>query len=185
MKVIAMIGVPGSGKTTVMKALMEQCKIPTTIQVMCKLVPYHHRDNIYILGKYEEGEVFGGTDKMSMAVQPRAIEFLDSLPDDSIVIFEGDRLGTQSFLEYADEHHDLSIIRLTTPRDIQKERFKERGSSQNETWLAGRESKVENISSNMFLRQKMVMVENKDPKDIKSIVDLIIKIMVDFNTQKV
>ena len=41
------------------------------------------KNNIYILGKYEEGEVFAGTDRMSMAVQPEAIKFLATLSANS------------------------------------------------------------------------------------------------------
>jgi hypothetical protein len=116
-----------------------------------KLVPYLQNNNIYILGKYDEGEVFSGTDRMSMAVQPEAIKFLASLSEDSIVLYEGDRLFTASFLEDCAEKYDLKIVHISTRADVREERYKERGSNQNVTWLQGRESKINNILTNMSL----------------------------------
>ena len=79
MKVIAIGGEPGSGKTTLMNRIISHYKFEPKYDSF-KLVPYMQKDNIYLLGKYEEGEVFSGTDRMSMAVQPEAIKFLASLP---------------------------------------------------------------------------------------------------------
>jgi molybdopterin-guanine dinucleotide biosynthesis protein len=93
MQVIAIGGEPGSGKTTLMKRLVEHFKVqPHYTEV--KLVPYLQNGNIYVLGKYEDDQVFAGTDRMSMAVQPEAIKFLATLPADSVVLYEGDRLFT-------------------------------------------------------------------------------------------
>lgn len=150
MKVIAIGGNPGSGKSTLMKRLIGHYS-PEKKYDEFKLVPYLQINNIYILGKYDDGEVFSGTDRMSMAVQPEAIKFLTSLPANAVVLYEGDRLFTASFLENCSEKFELRIIHLVTDADIREERYKERGSNQNETWLRGRESKINNILSNMLL----------------------------------
>ena len=150
MKVIAIGGEPGSGKTTLMNRIISHYKFEPKYDSF-KLVPYMQKDNIYLLGKYEEGEVFSGTDRMSMAVQPEAIKFLASLPKDSILLFEGDRLFTASFLEHCVENYETIIIHLATDKAVRQERYKERGSEQNETWLQGRETKINNILSNFVL----------------------------------
>ena len=113
MKVFAIGGEPGSGKSTLMKEVIKHYNAEPKYDAF-KLVPYLQKDNIYILGKYEEGEVFSGTDRMSMAVQPEAIKFLESLPSNSVVLYEGDRLFTASFLEHCLEKYDLQIIYLST-----------------------------------------------------------------------
>jgi GTPase SAR1 family protein len=150
MKVIAIGGNPGSGKSTLMKRLIEYYT-PEKKYNAFKLVPYLQNKRIYILGKYDDGEVFSGTDRMSMAVQPEAIKFLASLPSDSIVLYEGDRLFTASFLEDCAEKYELKIIHLATSAAVREQRYKERGSNQNVTWLQGRESKINNILTNMSL----------------------------------
>lgn len=150
MQVIAIGGEPGSGKTTLMKRVIKLIDAKPKYTDF-KLVPYLQKNNVYILGKYEDGEVFSGTDRMSMAVQPEAVKFLDLLPNNSILLYEGDRLFNASFLENCVEKFDTKIIHLKTNKSVRQERYKERGSNQNETWLSGRETKVSNILTNFSL----------------------------------
>lgn len=172
MKVIAIGGEPGSGKSTLMKEIILHYGVEPKYDAF-KLVPYLQKDNIYVLGKYEEGEVFSGTDRMSMAVQPEAIKFLASLPNDAVVLFEGDRLFTASFLEHCIDEYDLNIIYLSTTKLIREERYKERGSNQNETWLQGRETKISNIMSNMTLMFNTFKYVNNNFEEQKHILDVI------------
>lgn len=172
MKVIAIGGEPGSGKTSLMKEIIQHYGVEPKYEAF-KLVPYLQKDNIYVLGKYEEGEVFSGTDRMSMAVQPEAVKFLASLPNNSVVLFEGDRLFTASFLEHCLDKYDLDIIYLSTTKLIREERYKERGSSQNETWLQGRETKISNIMSNMTLMFNTFKYVNNTLEEQKHILDVI------------
>jgi GTPase SAR1 family protein len=154
MRILAIGGEPGSGKTTLMNRVLETLK-PEPKYDQVKLVPYLQAGHIHILGKYEPGEVFAGTDRMSMAVQPEAVKFLQTLHEDSVVLFEGDRLFNSSFLSHCDEQYDLSIIYLSTDRHIRASRYAERGSNQDETWLRGRESKIANILGNLVLMWKI------------------------------
>lgn len=170
MKLFAIGGEPGSGKTTLMREIIKNFGFEPKYDAF-KLVPYLQKDNIYILGKYEEGEVFSGTDRMSMAVQPEAIKFLATLPSDSIVLFEGDRLFTASFLEDCLEKYDLKIIYLSTDKSVRSDRYKERGSNQNETWLQGRETKISNIMKNMTLMFNTFRYPNNTKEEQKHILD--------------
>ena len=172
MQIIAIGGEPGSGKTTLMKEMIKHYGVLPKYDSF-KLVPYLQKDNIYILGKYEEGEVFSGTDRMSMAVQPEAIKFLETLPKESIVLFEGDRLFTASFLEHCLDKYDLSIIYLATSKEVRNERYKERGSNQNETWLQGRETKISNIMTNMTLMFNTHKYNNNNKEEQKLILEAI------------
>lgn len=175
MKVIAIGAEPGAGKSTLMWRLVRELQVEQKFNEY-KLVPYHQNGNTYILGKYEEGETFSGTDRMSMSVQPEAVKFLSTLPDDSIVLYEGDRLFNQSFLEHCYENYDLNIIYLSTSKEIREERYKERGSNQNETWLRGRESKVENILKNMVLMFNTEKFENNNLDEQQIVFDHILSL---------
>ena len=174
MKVIAIGGEPGCGKTTLMWRLVEHFSMEPKYDSV-KLVPYMQSGNIYILGKYEKGEVFAGTDRMSMAVQPEAVKFLTTLPKNSIVLYEGDRLFTASFLEILLDLYDLSIVYLKTNKKVRGERYKERGSNQDETWLAGRESKISNILSNMVLMFNVESFENNTLDDQDKIYNMLLE----------
>ena len=174
MKVVAIFGEPGCGKSTLMRRVILELEFPeNSLKEDFKLVPYHKHKNLYILGKYEEGEVFAGTDRMSMAVQPEAVKFLDSLPSDSVVFFEGDRLCTASFLEHCNSKFDLKMIYLQTQQDTRKVRFDKRGSNQNVTWLAGRESKISNILGNFELKFVTERFINETYEDQSKIMEYI------------
>jgi dephospho-CoA kinase len=176
MKIVAIGGEPGAGKTTLMKKLIATLGVEPKYDAF-KLVPYLQKDNVYILGKYEEGETFAGTDRMSMAVQPEAIKFLDTLPSDAVVLYEGDRLFTSSFLENCLNKYDLEIVYLSTTKNIRAERYKERGSNQNETWLAGRESKVANILSSLVLMWNVTRFENNNQEDQAAVLEAILEMV--------
>lgn len=170
MKVIAIGGEPGSGKTSLIKELLAH-KPWKKLYDEFKLVPYLQYENCYLLGKYDDGETFSGTDRMSMAVQPEAVKFLSSLPPSAIVLYEGDRLFNVSFIEHCMNNYDCEIIYLETDRNIREERYKERGSDQNKTWLQGRETKISNILGNMSIMFNTTKFKNNNKEDQKKIVD--------------
>lgn len=149
-KILAVIGRPGVGKTTLFKQIIEEHQ-NWVAQEPVKLVPtlYNEKFDCHILGKYEEGEVFAGTDRMSMAVQPAAVDFISNC--NSNILFEGDRLTNSKFFEFLSSlpDTDFKIIVLTANEDLLIERYSDRGSEQSDTFLKGRKSKISNIQTNM------------------------------------
>lgn len=150
-KLIAVGGSPGTGKTTLFRKYMENKSFQPIEPAKLVSAMYNPERDLYILGKYEEGEVFAGTDRLSMAVQPAMQEWIAS--HNCNVLFEGDRIFNQSFLEFAMGLPDteLHIVFLNAPKTVLEQRYKDRGSEQSEQFLRGRETKYSNLQSNFDL----------------------------------
>jgi broad-specificity NMP kinase len=150
-KLVAVGGSPGTGKTTLFRKFMEG-KTWEKVEPK-KMLPamYCKELDLYVLGKYEDGETFAGTDRLSMAVQPIAQEFVSECQ--SNILFEGDRIFNQSFLEFAMAlpNTDLQVVFLKAPKTVLEARYKDRGSDQSEQFLKGRETKYSNLLSNFDL----------------------------------
>ena len=150
-KLLAVGGQPGTGKTTLFRKFMEGHEWERVEPKKMLPALYCRELDLYILGKYEDGETFAGTDRLSMAVQPVAQEFVKETT--SNILFEGDRIFNQSFLEFSMglENTDLQVIYLKVPDAMLKQRYADRGSDQSETFLKGRATKYSNILSNFEL----------------------------------
>jgi broad-specificity NMP kinase len=150
-KLIAVGGSPGTGKTTLFRKYMESKVFQPVEPAKLVSAMYNTERDLYILGKYEEGEVFAGTDRLSMAVQPAMQEWIAS--HNCNVLFEGDRIFNQSFLEFAMGLPDteLHIVFLNAPKAVLEQRYQDRGSDQSEQFLRGRETKYSNLLSNFDL----------------------------------
>jgi broad-specificity NMP kinase len=150
-KLIAVGGSPGTGKTTLFRKFMEDKNFQPLEPAKLVSAMYNPDLDLYVLGKYEDGEVFAGTDRLSMAVQPAVQEWIAS--HNCNVLFEGDRIFNQSFLEFAMSlpDTDLQIVFLSAPKTVLEQRYKDRGSDQSEQFLRGRETKYNNLLSNFDL----------------------------------
>ena len=149
-KLIGIVGMPGTGKTTLMRQWIEMREWvkDTPLKLLDTMV--NAESSIRLFGKYEEGEVFAGTDRLSMAVQPAMQEWIAS--HNCNVLFEGDRIFNQSFLEFCmGLPVDLQVVYLKVPQDMLTQRYADRGSDQSETFLKGRATKYNNILSNFEL----------------------------------
>jgi len=149
--IIAVGGRPGTGKTTLFRKYMEGKNFQPVEPAKLVSTNYNPDLDLHILGKYEEGEVFAGTDRLSMAVQPALQEWIAH--HNCNVLFEGDRVFNQSFLEFCMGLPDteLHVVYLKAPEDTLKERYADRGSDQSEQFLRGRETKYNNLLSNFEL----------------------------------
>lgn len=150
-KLIAVGGQPGTGKTTLFRKFMEAHTWERVEPKKMLPALYCKELDLFILGKYEDGETFAGTDRLSMAVQPIAQEFVKETA--SNILFEGDRIFNQSFLEFSMglPETDLQVIYLKVPDATLKQRYVDRGSDQSETFLKGRATKYSNLLSNFDL----------------------------------
>jgi hypothetical protein len=171
--IIGISGVPGTGKTTLMWKFIDQYNWIETEPV--KLVPalYNAELDLYILGKYEKGEVFAGTDRLSMACQPAVVEFISN--NTSNILFEGDRLTNFKFFDFllSLKETKVNFVVLTTNKNLLKERYDFRGSNQSETFLKGRNTKIDNILANFEYMDYTEVFPNDKFEDQKTILEFI------------
>tara|TARA_R100000664_G_scaffold12249_1_gene19714 strand:- start:2000 stop:2566 length:567 start_codon:yes stop_codon:yes gene_type:complete len=164
-------GVPCSGKSTLMKEIKKRTDCKNEFEY--KLVKGHHDDKIenVILGVYiDSGEIFSGTDRLSMAVQPDAIEFLQKGEFNNAYI-EGDRLFKPSFIRTCSMlTTDLRVIILEAGKEILEKRHKERGDSQSEEWIKAKRTTVDNIK-NAF---PCHVLNNNDLNEMNANIDYIL-----------
>ena len=174
-KIIAVGGRPGTGKTTLFRKFMESLEWEKVEPLKMMPALYNKEHNLYILGKYEETETFAGTDRMSMAVQPVVQEFVKST--DANILFEGDRIFNQSFLEFCMEQPDvdLQVVYIEVPETMLEQRYKDRGSDQSETFLKGRATKYNNLMSNFDLMSYITTFKNTNFEEQKVILDFLSK----------
>lgn len=170
-------GIPGTGKTTLIKKVIETLAFDWDQARPIELLDgiYSESLDTYVFGKYDPYyEVEGyaqGTDKLSMAVQPKAIEFIKQTS--SNIIFEGDRLFTASFLEECVALDDVAThIVILEAKDIQK-RYEERGSEQSEKFIQGRRTKYDNIAKNFLLWDNITTEDHSTPEQTDKIVKMI------------
>jgi broad-specificity NMP kinase len=177
-KIVAVGGRPGTGKTTLFRKFMEQLEWEKVEPLKMMPALYNKQHNLYILGKYEEGELFAGTDKMSMAVQPVVQEFVKNT--DANILFEGDRIFNQSFLEFCMDNRevDLNIVYIEVPEALLEQRYKDRGSDQSEQFLRGRATKYNNLLSNFDLMSYITTFKNQNLEEQQTILGHLNKILL-------
>lgn len=183
LNIMAIGGVPASGKTTLMFKLIESADDWNAIEPE-KLVNcmYSEKLRLYIIGKYEQdGNQFQGTDRLSMAVHPKAEKFISELAYDYAgkdkhinVLFEGDRLFSSKFIEYCERCADkLSILILNVDSDIVEQRHIDRKDNQSEKFKQAKDTKISNISGSLFFMDYINCMVNNNIDDQKSILNYI------------
>lgn len=145
-----LIGVPGSGKSTVAKQLTDD--LPFDVRKVPYVAWTHYSDDVCQLG-YER-EHFSGTDTLGLASQKHVINWLADECPYEFVLAEGDRLANQKFLDAMyDARWRVTVVRISCSAAQLEKRRKHRsklvGKEQTETWLRGRTTKVERLYANL------------------------------------
>ena len=181
-KVIAMGGEPCCGKTTLMFRLISMaddwkiCKPQKLLDAM-----YSEKLNLYILGKYvNDGNVFQGTDRLSMAVQPDAEKFFMELDYENAninVIFEGDRLFNGKMLDQLSVAfpNSFKVLILTVKDSTLDQRHIDRKDDQDDKFKNSRKTKISNIMSSLTLMDYIETMVNENIDDQTKIIDHIRK----------
>lgn len=157
MKIIGIGGEPATGKTSLMIDLVKKntkgIKPQRKKLKSCKFTVYDSAQLI-VLGVYDDKQTFGGTDRLSMAVQPDVKLLITKLFEDKYyqhftILFEGDRLFNISFIDWLKSvTPNLILFILTTDNEILQQRHINRRDSQSPSWLNGRKTKINRILNN-------------------------------------
>ena len=176
-KILAVGGVPGTGKTTLFRKFLALHEWEKVEPVKLLSALYCKKLDLYMFGKYEEGEIFAGTDKLSMSCQTNVTEFVKN--STSNILFEGDRLTNTKFYTMLMElpETELKVIILEVNQTTLNQRYKDRGSEQSETFLRGRETKIANILRNFEIREYTESFKNESIEDQTKLLEYMVKFL--------
>jgi hypothetical protein len=165
-KGVAIGGLPAVGKTTIMKEVRNRFK--PFLEFSFGLVRGIRSvgTNIYFIGVFDDS-LFEGCDKLSLAVQPELIKWCDLLPEDSTVVFEGDRLFSLETIKKTNAH----VIIVTAMKSIIDGRHIGRMDSQTAKFIKGRDTKINNIKNSVTYD----WVSNNTPFELGFCIDFITK----------
>lgn len=177
---ILLAGIPGTGKTTIAKALIESLggfsKFSNEEPV--QLVNCLKSEDLVIIGKYDDSEeVFQGTDRLSMAVSPNFQKYIEEFSPERLFI-EGDRLVGNKTIDFLLEvGYNTNVLVVEVPDDVRLARYRERGSDQSEKFIQSKITKVSNISSrlDLIMEDSITTMSNVDSSDLERIVYHIIE----------
>lgn len=149
---IYLIGPPGVGKTTLMNEILDGWRREEPVKLNGTLVGEPLTDTNGVtralhLGKTREQ--FGGTDALSMAVNPKAIEWVRTAALPQMIFGEGQRLANMGFLAALHARTILTVVYLTAPERILDARCDQRGSKQDPRWRKAGRTRAANLAGEL------------------------------------
>lgn len=165
MKTILIAGEPGSGKSTLMRALMGRLGPSEPLRAGLARGHAWPQRGVYVLGLYE-GRAHEGTDALSMSAMPYIRALLRALPQNSTLITEGDRVTNAAFIRAAQAQGPLEFIILEA-EGLLASRCAARGSMQASTWAQGVRTKLTGLTG-AFEHE---VVPHRTPADTTALVE--------------
>jgi energy-coupling factor transporter ATP-binding protein EcfA2 len=143
-RAVYVIGAPGSGKTTLVRAVMEAEGAAGIVQHEKPVPHVEHVGTRWVeLGRWRPE--FGGTDALSYSIAPKATAWLIGNDRPRWLIAEGDRLATASFFDVLTGCYPRFTLFHLAGDDAALRQGASRaeliGKAQNEAWWRGRATK--------------------------------------------
>ena len=175
--IIMIGGIPCSGKSSLTRNILSELGSGEMLEPM-KLFPCEKRGNVLIVGKYPEGETFGGTDRISYGAISKFRDFIDQeAPKHPHIFLEGDRFFRAKDIEWLLDNHQAKVYILTVSAEEEKRRHLERQDTQTEKWLQGRHTQISHILTNFMLMERLVVRPNETKSDSDNIKNEILHII--------
>jgi len=163
--IISIIGSPCSGKSTLLRSIISELGGSEDTEPLSLFKCQKHND-ILIIGRYPENETFGGTDRLSYGTISKFQEFInEQVKNYRHIIFEGDRFTNN--VEWLLDNHNAKCYLLTVDEEEEKRRHKSRGDTQNEKWLQGRRTQMNNLQKNFNLMGRLEIRDTRKD-DVKN-----------------
>jgi hypothetical protein len=151
MRVTYYIGVPGTGKTTLMRGLLaEYSKVEEPEFVKEGYVTYHKfpKQRVIVLGRYDEG-TFAGTDTWAKSAGPKFRQWVLDNADryaDWGIFGEGERLSNNPTLDHLFEHcANMNLVCLKVSEEELERRRQARNNTQDPKWMKGMQTRIDNL----------------------------------------
>lgn len=178
---IYLVGATGSGKSTVMRALLDQLGLATGDWFKIWPSPSRAEFRGEPLEDIVTGEArglslgvtrgeFSGTDAIGLASHGEAMNWLNEAPElPSLILGEGARLGTPLFLTKLSLRTDLTVGHLTVPERVQEERLQRRWAAQeapsgrSEAFRKGTRTRAINATAGVAFRVVELDTSELDP----------------------
>jgi len=173
MKVVLIGGEPATGKSTLVKQVISGLPNDSVQFKHGTVCGYRWPTaKVTLLGIYNEGDQFPGTDRLSMSVQQQVFNYISASADtdskNDVLLIEGDRLFNMKFIDGCKAQCKVVVFVLTTPEDVLSRRHVIRGDSQGGPFLKGRKTKVDNIVKT--LGDEVRVRQNRDHGDLANLI---------------
>jgi hypothetical protein len=163
-------GVPASGKSTIVKRVIHGLEQPNYVEPL-NLFPCQRHGDVLVVGRYPEGEPFGGTDRLSYGAINQFSDFiLQEYPKHRHIVIEGDRFFQMKNIEWLVSGYDARVFVLQVSPEELKRRHIYREDSQTEKWLKGRNTQIQNILTNLVLMGQLQVRTNETDQDTQDLV---------------
>lgn len=183
--IIMVGGIPCSGKTTLVRNILNELGPSENIEPM-KLFSCQAHGDILVVGRYAEGEQFGGTDRLSYGTISKFRDFIiQEVPKWKHIIIEGDRFFRSKDVEWLlnaySSYAKIYVLMVNRAEEIKRHIL--RKDTQTEKWLSGRRTQISNLLTNFELMNELEIRDNNNNKDADKIKEEICHLICTKQTQ--